>query len=186
MKKAQKSQEPEMILENRIVRIQKAREWKRGLFELLVFLAVVYVTFTYIIGVAWVRGDSMSPNLKDGEILLFYRLDKQYKDGDIVLIHMGEDTEFVKRIVAVEGDEVDFDLETGSLLINQSPVEEPFIYTQTQPVSNKVVFPLKIGTGEVFVLGDNREVSMDSREFGCVPLSEITGRVLWHGGSAGQ
>ena len=51
MKKTQKSQEPEMILENRIVRIQKAREWKRGLFELLVFLAVVYVTFTYIIGV---------------------------------------------------------------------------------------------------------------------------------------
>lgn len=183
MRKKQKNQDPEKILENRIEGVQRKREAFRSIFEILIFLVVVYVVFFYVIGVARVQGASMEPNLRDGELLLFYRLDKQYKEGDIVLIHMGENTEFVKRIAAMEGDTVDFDEETGTLLVNEVPVEEPYIYSRTLPASDRITFPLKVGVGEVFVLGDNREVSKDSREFGCVPVSEITGRVLLHGGS---
>lgn len=186
MKKMQRNQDPEEILDNRIERVQRKRETSRSVLELLIFIAVGYVVFFYIIGVVRVQGVSMTPNLRDGELLLFYRLDKQYKEGDIVLIHMGDHTEFVKRIVAVEGDTVDLEEETGTLLVNGEPLEEPYIYSKTYPTTDKVTFPLKVGAGEVFVLGDNREVSRDSREFGCVRVSEITGRVLLHGGSINE
>ena len=180
--KEQLRKSPEEILNEKIMRIQQGREWRRSLLELLLFLAVVYVTFTCIIGTALVRGNSMSPNLKEGEILLFYRLDKQYNPGDIVLIRMAEQTEYVKRIVAVEGDVVDLDAETGKLLINGEVYIEPYIYTKTYAVSDKIPWPLEVKEGQVFVLGDNREISKDSREFGCVSLSQITGRVLLHVG----
>lgn len=182
MGKNQKNQDPEKILERRIEGVQRKREMFRSIFEILVFLAAVYAVFFYVLGVARVQGASMEPSLRDGELLLFYRLDKQYKKGDIVLVHMGGGTEFVKRIAAVEGDTVDFDEGAGTLLVNGKPVEEAYIYSRTLPASGTITFPLEVGAGEVFLLGDNRDVSRDSREFGCVPLSEVIGRVLLHGG----
>lgn len=182
MKKTQENYDPEEILYDRIEKVQRSREWKRSLLELLAFLAVVYVTFSYIIGIALVNGSSMAPAFQEDEVLLFYRLDSQYHPGDIVLIRREGQVEYVKRVVAVEGDVVDIDAETGTLLINQEPMEESYIYTRTEPVSDKVTFPLEVKEGQVFVLGDNREASVDSREFGCLDISEITGRVLFHAG----
>ena len=182
MKKIRKNLNPEEILDNRIEKIQRSREWKRSIWELLLFAAVADVTFAYIIGFAWVKGASMAPALQENEILLFYRLDSQYHPGDVVVFQKDGQVEYVKRIVAVEGDVVDLDEETGTLLINQEPAEESYIYAKTLPVSEKVEFPLTVGEGQVFVLGDNREASMDSREFGCVDVSDITGRVLLHMG----
>lgn len=172
-------------MQDRIETIRRNREWGRSLLQLLLFLAVVYLTFTYLVGFALVRGKSMYPSLKENEVLLFYRLDKQYYPGDILIIHMAENTEYVKRVIAVEGDVVDIEEETGTLLINGEPPKEDYAYTQpTYKTSEQISFPLELKEGELFVLGDNREISRDSREFGCISLSQVTGRVLLHTGFA--
>lgn len=182
MKKVQKNRSPEEILERRIEKIQRHREVRRSLGELIVLLAAVYVVFTYVIGIAVVNGSSMVPALQDKEILLFYRLDSQFHPGDVVVFRKDGQIEYVKRIVAVAGDEVDLDENGGSLWINGKQAEESYIYTKTLANSDKVSFPLKVEEGQVFVLGDNRENSMDSRDFGCVNVADITGRVLLHAG----
>lgn len=185
MKKTKENRSPEEILQGRIEGIQRNREWRRSLLQLLILAAAIYLVFTYILGFALVRGKSMYPSLKENEILLFYRLDKQYYPGDILIIHMAENTEYVKRVAAVEGDVVDIEDETGTLLVNGEPLEEDYIYAQpTHKISENISFPLEIGEGEIFVLGDNREISRDSREFGCVSFSQVTGRVLLHTGFA--
>ncbi|MCI8416205.1 MAG: signal peptidase I [Lachnospiraceae bacterium] len=184
MKKKKEIQGAEEILEERIKQIQRNREWRRSLLEMVIFLAAVYVIFQYVLGIASVKGDSMLPALKEGEVLLFYRLDQRYHPGDILIIHMPDQTEYVKRVVAVEGDVVDIEEETGRVLVNGDPLEEPYIYAQTHRISDKVDFPLEVGPDEIFVLGDNREISKDSRVFGCVSVSQVTGRVLLHTGAA--
>ena len=78
MKRTKEIQGAEEILENRIKQIQRNREWRRSLLEMVIFLAAVYIIFHYVLGIAFVRGRSMLPALKEGEILLFYRLDQQY------------------------------------------------------------------------------------------------------------
>lgn len=183
MKKTQENQSPELILEKRIERLQRGREWKRSLLDLALFAALIYVVFFHIVGIGLVNGDSMAPTLLDGEAVLFYRLDSQYHPGDIVLFRGQDQIPYVKRVIAAEGDLVEVDSGTGTLRINQEPVEEPYVYTRTLPTSEKITFPLVVQPGEVFVLGDNRENSRDSREFGCIPASEITGRVILHAGS---
>lgn len=182
MKKIQKNRNPEEILEKRIEKIQRSREWRRSFWELVIFVVIVYAVFTYIIGIATVKGSSMKPTLRENDVLLFYRLDSQFHPGDVVVFRKDGQVEYVKRVVAVAGDEVELDEENGVLLINQEPVEEDYIYTKTLPNSEKVTFPLTVGEGEVFVLGDNRENSMDSRDFGCVKIGDITGRVILRGG----
>ena len=182
MKKVQKNRSPEAILEGRITKIQRNREWKRSLAELIVLLAALYVVFTYVLGITVVNGTSMAPALQEQEVLLFYRLDHQFHPGDVVVFRNEGQIEYVKRIVAVAGDEVDFDEENGKLKINGVTAEEAYVYTETHANSDQITFPLNVEAGQVFVLGDNRENSRDSRDFGCVKVSDITGRALLHVG----
>ncbi|MBQ8184834.1 MAG: signal peptidase I [Lachnospiraceae bacterium] len=179
MKEIPKSYSPEEILEERLKKIYRGRARMRIIAQVLVLAAVVCAAFLWILGIARVEGDSMAPTLQEEELLLFYRLDREYLPGDMVLFERDGYEETVKRVVATAGDVVDIDAEKGILLINEKPVEESYVYAETLPTSEKVTFPLEVEEGQVFVLGDNREASGDSRDFGCVQVSDITGRVLW-------
>ena len=77
---------PKEILEGRLERIQRRREWRHFLLEAAVLVAAVYIIFHYVIGVAFVSGHSMAPTLEDGELVLFYRLDQEYQKNDIVIV----------------------------------------------------------------------------------------------------
>ena len=99
----------------------------------------------------------MEPALKDGELVVFYRLDQAYQTDDIVIIHREENVEYVKRIVAEPGDVVELS-EDGVLLVNGSP-EDREVLGETLPVSGGVEFPYTVPEGSYFVLGDNRENS---------------------------
>ncbi len=177
MKKDEK-QSVDEILEEKIEKVQRKREWKRFLIECVVVVTAVYLIFHYCIGLAFVSGHSMEPALKDGELVVFYRLDQAYQTDDIVIIHREENVEYVKRIVAEPGDVVELS-EDGVLLVNGSP-EDREVLGETLPVSGGVEFPCTVPEGSYFVLGDNRENSRDSRVFGAVPREEITGRVFFH------
>ncbi len=169
------------ILEEKIEKIQRRREWKRFLVECIVVVAAVYLIFHYVIGLAFVSGHSMEPALKDGELVVFYRLDPAYQPNDIVIVHREENVEYIKRVVAEPGDVVELS-EDGALVINGETDENSISLGQTLPVQDGIAFPYTVPQGSYFVLGDNRENSRDSRMFGAVSQEEITGRVFFHFG----
>lgn len=177
----EREQTPEGILKEKIGKVQREREWKWFWVECILLAAVVGLVFHLILGIACVSGHSMEPSLSDGELLVFYRLDGEYQEGDLVIVHREEGVEYVKRIVAVGGDVVDLSGD-GELLVNGEPETRSFIQGETRPVSEKISYPYEVPKGSCFVLGDNRENSLDSRSFGAVRNEEILGRVFFRFG----
>ena len=174
-----KKQSPDKILEQKIDKMKREREWIQFCVETVVLLTVVYVVFHYIIGIAFVSGHSMEPTLKDGELLIFYRLDDTYGRDDLVLVHREGNVEYIKRIVTVAGDTLEID-EEGKLWINGEQEQRSYIFSETWATSAQVTFPYEVPEGCYFVLGDNRSNSEDSRVFGAVNSEEITGRACLH------
>ena len=177
--KKEERQSVDEILEDRIEKVQRRREWRRFLVECVVIVAAVYLIFHYCIGLAFVSGHSMEPSLKDGQLLVFYRLHSSYQPDDIVIVHRQENVEYIKRIVAEPGDVLEL-TEDGALLVNGEEESGRMTAGATLPASDGVEFPYTVPEGCYFVLGDNRENSQDSRVFGAVRKEEITGRAFFH------
>lgn len=171
-----KRQTPEEILEEKIDRLQRRREWKRFLAECVVLVLAVYAVFHYVIGIAFVSGTSMEPSLFDGDLVVFYRLDQEYQKNDTVIIHREGNMEYIKRIQALPGEEITLD-EEGQLVMEQE--QTGLAVGKTMPVQDGIDYPYEVPENSYFVLGDNRENSRDSRSFGAVGEEEITGRVFF-------
>ncbi len=154
MGKEQK-QNPEEVLERKLDRLRRRREFCQIFIECLVLVGTIYVLLHYVVGIAFVSGGSMEPTLLNGELVVFYRLDQDYRDGDIVVIRREDDIQYIKRIAACGGELVDDTVEG---------VEEA----------------CEVPGGAYFVLGDHLEDSVDSRSFGVVWPKEIEGRVFFH------
>lgn len=151
-------------------RLQKLRD----LEAFLLILAAVFCIFRFVIGVSWVSGDSMFPTLRSGSPVLYYRLVQSYERGDVVSAKMPGGSYYVKRIVALEGDTVD--IREGRLYVNGNPEE---LHGETLPQSDGVSYPLTLEAGQIFVLGDNRAVSVDSRTFGPLSDTQVRGKLLF-------
>ena len=148
---------------------------------LIVALIVCVFIFLFIIRVIDVIGTSMNPTLFDGDKMLVSKLFYTPKNGDVVVFKKDEydpDKALVKRIIATEGQEVNIDFDTGSIMIDGIEIDEPYIAELTK---NKLDFigPKEVPEGCVFVLGDNRNMSTDSRksEIGMVDERLILGKV---------
>lgn len=144
--------------------------------ELTVTVAVIWLVFGLVLGLAVVRGDSMLPNYQDGDLLLISRL-SPVSVGDVILFRFDQ-TEYIKRVIAGPGDEVELDEQTGTVLVNGSVRQEAYVISPTLARKDGLTFPLTVGEGEVFVLGDNRPYSKDSREIGLIRLDQVDGKVL--------
>ena len=118
----------------------------------------------------------MTPTYNAGDVLLFNRLDRNVEPQDIVVLKKNG-MRYVARVAAVSGDTVDIPGD-GSVYINGSLIDEPYINTSTLLYKGYTEFPLTLGENECFVLSDNREGGNDSRYFGIVSKNEITGTVL--------
>ncbi len=160
-----------------------------------IFLMVLL--FTYVFRVAIVQGDSMLPTLRDEDRLLVSQLQNRPNTGDIIVINAdnavlvsengslymadGLHKSIVKRVVAVGGQVLDISAE-GIVSINGETQQESYINTITQlPVlGNAFEYPFTVPEGFVFVMGDNRDISLDSRyvNVGLVSEEEIEGTVL--------
>ena len=145
------------------------------LIKIAVIALVVVLLFTFMFGIYRNTDPSMSPSIADGDLVMYYRLDKHYVSGD-VLVAKYEGSTVALRVVAVAGDTVDI-LEDG-LYINGSLQLESKIYENTYRYADGVDFPLTVGEGEVFVLGDSRENATDSRMFGTVRIEDTYGKVM--------
>lgn len=137
----------------------------------LIFLALMLFVF----GLYRNQDGDMFPSVKDGDLVVFYRLDNNYRASDcLVLDYQGKRQ--VRRVVAGAGDTVDI---TGDgLFINGVLQYEPKIYESTFRYESGCDFPVTLQEGQVFVLGDARDNATDSRVYGPVQVEDIQGKVM--------
>ena len=155
---------------------------------LVASLACIVLLFTFLIRVVGVEGDSMNNTLKTKDRLLLLVAGYTPERGDIVVVDRYTQEPLIKRVIALEGDVIDIDPETHAVSVNGEVLDEPYIATQTD--LKDFSGPQKVPEGMVFVMGDNRTYSKDSRtaEIGFVEISDIVGRAvfrIWPFGSAG-
>lgn len=136
---------------------------------------VIAFVFTFIFGMYRVNDTSMVPNISPGDMILFYRLDKDFVVGETVVYSYNKENK-IGRIVAMPGDVVNID-EKG-LVVNNSHQYEPKIYKETFPFTDGIKYPVKLKENEIFLLADNRDKSVDSRLFGPVEKKFIKGKIF--------
>ena len=158
---------------------QKYKSGEQNLFTLVLLLvAVLLVLFfllQFVFGSSRVEGQSMDPTLVDGQTIFFTRIHPSYRVGDIVCISMPNGDNYVKRVVAVPGDVVE--LKDGTLYVN-GEAQTSYGHGSTAAQEASITYPYTVEKNKYFVLGDNREHSVDSRSFGAVYRGQILGRVI--------
>ena len=159
-------------------------EW---LEEIVIALTLVILVFTFLFRVVTVTGESMLPNFVEGQKLIVTNLGDSVEQGTVVVITNVLNEPIIKRVIATEGQTVDIDYETGVVYVDGEAVDETQFGLEngitTRPYSTleAMVFPQTVPEGCVFVLGDNRSVSKDSRytEVGMVDTRHILGEAVF-------
>ena len=155
------------------------------LHDLIYLLAAIVLIFTICFRIVVVSGPSMYNTLVDGDFLLLLSntLYHNQKQGDIVVVSkdsFDNGTPIVKRIIATEGQTVDIDFKTGTVRVDGEVLSEPYTHSPTTNFEG-MTFPLTVEEGCIFVLGDNRMDSKDSRdpEIGLIDQREVLGRAIF-------
>ena len=169
---------------------EKKEEKNRGrdLYEwvqaLVCSVLAVVILFTFVIRLIGVDGHSMVPTLQDGDRLLVLNslLYDDYQYGDIVVLRKDTflDEPIVKRVIATAGQTVDIDFNTGSVYVDGALLKENYINELTY-LEEGTEFPLTVPEGSVFLMGDNRNHSSDSRDERLGPVDErlIIGKAVF-------
>ena len=164
-------------------------DWKKSvilyLHDLLYMLMAIMLVFLLFFRIIVVSGDSMYSTLLDGDyLLLLGNLFYQEPDhGDIVVISkksFDDGKPIVKRVIATEGQNVDIDFENAVVYVDGVALDEPYINSPTS-FNEGTVFPLTVAEDCIFVLGDNRGVSRDSRDpvIGQIDKREVLGKAIF-------
>ncbi|MBQ3309843.1 signal peptidase I [Candidatus Saccharibacteria bacterium] len=146
-----------------------------GLRIILVVLMLL-VLFGVVFGLKRMDTSVMQPSVVEGDLLLYYRLARDYNVGDVVVVNL-DGRDMVLRIVAKAGQKVNI-TENGKVLVDDYPEAlEPFYKTE-QPDETGVKLPYVVPEGKIFVMGDYREATEDSREFGAVHMNDVKGKLM--------
>ena len=162
----------------------KSRELYEWVQALVCSVLAVVVVFTFVIRLIGVDGRSMVPTLQNGDRLLVLNplLCGEYRPGDIVVLRKESflASPIVKRVIAVGGQVVDIDFAAGAVFVDGELLQEDYINERTY-TEEGTAFPLTVPEGSVFVMGDNRNHSNDSRDIrlGTVDTRYIIGRAVF-------
>ncbi len=175
---------------NKEVNVMKEiREWVVAI-AIAVVMALLIRNFVFTL--VKVQGSSMQPTLQENDRLYVNRFFYSPNKGDVVIFKPASDPErpYVKRVIATEGDTVFIDFETGDVYVNDELLNEPYISEKTSRTGAYIREliasgnyskdnPIVVEKGKIFVMGDNRNNSKDSREIGQIPESELIGGAVF-------
>lgn len=148
----------------------------KELVPYIIIIIVVVLLRTFIITPVRVNGPSMNSTLNDGDILLLEKYDTDFQRFDIVVLkYNGE--KLVKRVIGLPGETIEY--KDNTLYINNKKINEPFLVEETEDFSLKKLGYDKIPDGYYFVVGDNRDNSLDSRFIGLIPKDTMEGKVVF-------
>ncbi len=156
-------------------------EWVEALIPALIIIILIF-TFIFRVNIV-VDGDSMVPNFLNGYKVFTLCVNKSFSGGDIVVVD-SEGTQLkkpiIKRVIATEGQIIDIDFQTGVVSVDGAELDESgYIKNGITKDEGDITFPQKVPAGHVFVLGDNRTISEDSRfeAVGMIDQRHIIGKV---------
>ncbi len=168
-------------IEGELVRLRYKSRYSRTLRSTIAILIVV-AALAVLVATLWmpvlrIYGSSMSPTLVDGQIVISVK-NARFEPGDVAAFYHGNKL-LIKRYIAGPGDWVDLDAD-GNVSVNGSPLEEPYLTEKAYGETN-IQLPYQVPDERYFLMGDNRSVSVDSRNttVGCISRDQIVGKVIF-------
>ena len=150
-----------------------AKKVAKDLLIPMIIAAIIVFIFTRFFGIGFVEGVSMKPTYHNGQIFLYNKSVKDLEDGDIVVFKSKElKSDLVKRVIAIQNEKLE--LKGGNVYVDGVLINEDYIKEKDNATNISVVIP----RGYVFVMGDNRNHSIDSRSFGLIKETDIYGKVF--------
>lgn len=152
------------------------------LIKLIFVLTVIVGTFTFIFGILRYQNIGMDGEIKPGDLAIYFRLNKNYRRGDLVVASINDSNKKNKpaeiyRVIALSGDKVD--IRDGDLYVNDIKQVENYVKTKTKRLEEGVEFPLVVSKNNVFILSDNREQVLDSRIVGDISVKKLKGKLIF-------
>jgi signal peptidase I len=146
----------------------------RDFVETMLLIAIAFLVVNALIGRFRIEQVSMQPNLHEGEYVIVDKVSYLFRQparGEIIVLKRSSEADLIKRVIGLPGETIQ--VSNGQVQINGQPITEPYL---KDPRINQDTPSLTIPADRVFVMGDNRNNSSDSRSFGPVPISDIVGR----------
>ena len=150
---------------------------RNTIYMLITVAAIAVLIAVLLMPVLQIYGTSMAPTLEEGEIALSVK-GSSFKTGDIIAFYYNNNI-LIKRVIAQPGDWVDI-TEDGTVYVNNVMIDEPYLTDKAYGETN-IEFPYQVPESRIFVLGDHRSVSIDSRNtaVGCVASEQIVGKLVY-------
>lgn len=160
--------------------IRTTYDWYNS-FTVAICLVVLLLTFCFRL--VNVQGNSMEQTLYDSDKVLVSNLFYTPKTGDVIIISHGEiyTEPLIKRVIATEGQSLKIDFETETIMVDGVVIDEPYKYTSMDAERVTTKIPEVVPEGKIFVLGDHRAVSLDSRsqEVGLIDEKDVLGKAYY-------
>ena len=153
------------------------RTLRNTAFTLVVVAALAILVAVLLMPILRIYGSSMSGTVDNGDLVASIKTSNM-KTGDVIAFYYNNNI-LVKRVIAVSGDFVDID-EEGNVYVNQTLLNEPYLSSKAFGETN-IELPYQVPEDRIFVMGDNREVSIDSRNtaVGCVAGEQVVGKIVF-------
>lgn len=162
------------IIKRRRYNILTARGYRSTLTRVCVIVIAGWLILNYMLLLTQANGSDMFPTIKDGDLIIAYRLTTDYSKNDVVVYYV-DGEEKIGRVVARAGDVVSID-DAGTLLVNGTVQTGEILYATY--AHDGVSYPYTVPDGCVFILADYRTQAADSRDFGAVSLQNVKGKVI--------
>jgi len=151
---------------------------KEGYIDLLIRIIILailgYLFFTQVFLLARARGNEMFPAVKDGDLIIGFRLQRHYEKNDVITYKVNGERK-VGRYMAQEGDVVTMD-DTGTLLVNSAVQSGEIMYPTY--AKEGIEYPYRVPENQVFILADYRTQAKDSRDYGAIDMDDLEGKVI--------
>jgi signal peptidase I len=168
--------------------MEKSKEVFSWLKAIVIAVILAFVIRTYLFAPIIVDGESMMPTLQNHERTVLNKFGTDIDDierFDVVVFHATEDKDYIKRVIGLPGDHIEY--KNDNLYVNGEVYEEPYLdeYKQqipSEPLTWDFSLDQTVPENELFVMGDNRQNSLDSREIGTISIEQVVGKanfVYW-------